>query len=67
MVYEKRNKKLDLNSYQKFLSLYETMLYCLKCKNTESKNPNCANRNIKKLIVLSSCAVCDGKTFRFIK
>ena len=43
------------------------MLYCLKCrKNTESKNPEVVTWKIGRIILLSKCAVCDGKESKFI-
>ena len=44
------------------------MLYCLKCrKNTESKNPKVVTWKNGRIILLSKCAVCDGKESKFIK
>ena len=43
------------------------MLYCLKCrKNTESKNPKVVTWKNGRIILLSKCAVCDGKESKFI-
>ena len=50
------------------MSIYETMLsYCLKCgKNAESKNPKVARTINERIMLLSKCAVCDGKNSKFI-
>ena len=60
-------QKLGIN--QKLQSYYKTiLLYCLKCrKKTESENPKVAKKNKGKPMLLSKCAVCDGKKLRFIK
>ena len=42
--------------------------YCLKCrKNTEGKNPKVARTKNRRIMLLSKCAVCDGKKSNFIK
>ena len=42
--------------------------YCLKCrKNTKSKNPKLVNTKNRRIMLLSKCAVCDGKKSKFIK
>ena len=41
--------------------------YCLKCRETESKNQRVAKINKGKLMLLSKCAVCDSEKSRFIK
>ena len=42
--------------------------YCLKCrKNTESETPKVVRTNNGRIILLSKCAVCDGKKSKFIK
>ena len=42
--------------------------YCLKCrKNTESKNPKVARTGNGRIMLLSKCAVRDGKKPKFIK
>ena len=42
--------------------------YCLKCrKNTESKNPKVVKTKIGRIMLLSNCAVCDSKKFKFSK
>ena len=42
--------------------------YCLKCrKNTENKNPKVVKTKNRRIIFLSTCAVCDSKNFKFIK
>ena len=36
--------------------------FYLKCrKNAESKNPKIARSNNRRIMFLSTCAVCDGK------
>ena len=42
--------------------------YCLKCrKNAESKNPKVVRTKNGRIMLLSKCAVCDGKKSKFIK
>ena len=42
--------------------------YCLKCrKNTESINPKVLKTTNGKTMILSKCAICDGKKSKFIK
>ena len=42
--------------------------YCLTCrKNTESKNPWIEKIKNGRVMLLSNCAVCEGKKSRFIK
>ena len=42
--------------------------YCLKYrKNTENINPKVSKTSNGRKMVLSKCAVCDGKKLRFIK
>ena len=42
--------------------------YCLKCrKNTEYKNPKVLRTKHGRIMLLSKCAVCDGKKLKFIK
>ena len=42
--------------------------YCLKCrKNTENINPRVSKTSNGRAMVLSKCAICDGKKSRFIK
>ena len=44
------------------------LLYCLKCrKNTESKNPKVVRTKNGRIMLLSKCALCDTKKFKFIK
>ena len=41
--------------------------YCLKCrKNTENINPRVSKTSNGRTMVLSKCAICDGKKSRFI-
>ena len=41
--------------------------YYLKCKNTESKNPEVVKTKNGRRMLLSKCAVCDSKKSKFIK
>ena len=42
--------------------------YCLKCrKNTESKNPKVGRIKNGRVMILSKCAMCDGRKSKFIK
>ena len=42
--------------------------YCLKCrKNTESKNPKVVRTKNGRIMLLSKCAVCNGKKSKFLK
>ena len=42
--------------------------YCLKCnKKTENINPQISSTSNGKIMILSKCAICDGKKSRFIK
>ena len=42
--------------------------YCLNCrKNTESKNPKVARTKSGRIMLLSTCAVCDSKASKFVK
>ena len=42
--------------------------YCWKCrKNTRSKNPKVVRTKNGRILLLSKCAVCDGKNSTFIK
>ena len=44
------------------------MSYCLKCrKNTESKNPKLVRTKNGKIMLLSTCPVCNSKKSKFIK
>ena len=41
--------------------------YCLKCReNTESKNPKVVKNKNGRIMLLSKCAVCDGKKLKSI-
>ena len=43
--------------------------YCLKCKkkkNTESIDPNVSATSNGKRMILSKCAICNGKKSKFI-
>ena len=42
--------------------------YCLKCrKNIESKNPKVARTKNGRIILLTKCAVCNSKKWKFFK
>ena len=44
------------------------LLYCFKCRrNTENENQKVLKRKIRRIMLLSKCAKCDGKKMRFIK
>ena len=44
------------------------LLYFLKCrKNRERKNPKFARTKNVRIMLLSKCAVCDSKKWKFIK
>ena len=42
--------------------------YCLKCrKYTENIDPKVSGTSNDKIMILSKCAVCGSKKYRFIK
>ena len=42
--------------------------YCLKCKkNTENIDPKISSTSNGKAMILSKCAICGSKKYRFIK
>ena len=42
--------------------------YCLKCrKYTENINPQVSSTSNDRTMILSKCAICNGKKSRFIK
>ena len=42
--------------------------HCLKCrKDTENMYPKVSNTSNGKAMILSKCAICGSKKFRFIK
>ena len=42
--------------------------YCLKCKkSTESINPKVSKTTSGKVMILSTCAICDSKKSKFIR
>ena len=42
--------------------------YCLMCKkDTENINPRVSKTSNGRTMLLSKCAICDGKKSRFIK
>ena len=43
-------------------------LHCLKCKKyTKNINPQVSSRSNGKPMILSKCAICGSKKFKFIK
>ena len=47
---------------------YKMKSYCLKCrKDTENINPNISKTSNGRTMLLSTCAICNSKTLRFIK
>ena len=41
--------------------------YCLKCKkHTKNINPHIYSTSNRKLTILSKCAICGSKKFKFI-
>ena len=41
--------------------------YCLKCKKyTKNINPRVSSTSNGKLMILSKCAICDSKKYKFI-
>ena len=41
--------------------------YCLKCKkDTENINPQVSSASNGKIMILSKCAICNGKKPKFI-
>ena len=48
--------------------MYKMKAYCLKCeKHTENINPQVSTTSNDKSMILSKCAIYDGKKSRFIK
>ena len=48
--------------------IYKMESYCLKCKNyTGNIDPKISGTSNGKTIILSKCAICNSKTFKFIK
>ena len=44
------------------------LFYCLKCrKSTESKNPKVVKTKNRRIMLISKCAACDSKKWKFIK
>ena len=42
--------------------------YCLKCKkHTENIEPKVSSTSNNRVIILSKCAICGSKKFKFIK
>ena len=42
--------------------------YCLKCKkNTENIDPKVSANSKGRVMILSKCAICGSKKYRFIK
>ena len=52
----------------KSLKSKKMLSYCLKCrKNTENISSRVSNTNSGKTMILSKCAICGSKKWRFIK
>ena len=50
------------------MHMYKMESYCLKCKkNTENIDPKISSTSNDKAMILSNCAICGSKKFRFIK
>ena len=42
--------------------------YCLKCKNhAKNRNPHVSSTSNGKFMILSKCAICNGKKSKFVK
>ena len=41
--------------------------YCLKCKKSKNINPQVSSTSNDKLMILSKCAICGRKKYKFIK
>ena len=42
--------------------------YCLKCKKyTKNINPQVSSTSNGKLMIISKCAICGSKNFKFVK
>ena len=53
----------NINMYK-----YKMKTYCLKCKkDTENINPKVSKTSNRRTMLLSNCAICGGKKWRFIK
>ena len=47
---------------------YKMKSYCLKCrKDTENVNPKVSKTSNRRTMLLSNCAICNGKKSRFIE
>ena len=47
---------------------YKMKSYCLKCRrDTENISPKVSKTSNGRTTLLSKCAICDGKKWRFIK
>ena len=47
--------------------MYKLESYCLKCKKyTKNINPQVSSTSNGKLMILSKCAICNGKISKFI-
>ena len=51
--------------------IYKMISYCLKCtkntENTENINPKISRTSNGKTMILSNCAICDSKKWKFIE
>ena len=66
----KKKKYRELKESISMMSSQEVILksYCLKYrKDTENINPRVSNTSNGKTMILSKCAICGSKKYRFIK
>ena len=59
-----------LKQFMEYFSLFmkQMLSYNWKSgKNIESKNPKIARTKIRRIMLLSKCALCDSKKLKFIK
>ena len=67
MKEEIKNVKTE-SAYQRFQSIYKTMLsYCLKCRKIQKIKIQVARTKNGRIMLLSKCPVCDSKKSKFIK
>ena len=63
----KRNGDTILNYFMNNTYLWKMESYCLKCKKyTKNINPRVSSTSNGKLIILSNCAICGSKKYKFI-
>ena len=64
----KRNDNTILNYFMNNTYLQKMESYCLKCKkHTENIDPQVSSASNGKLMILSKCAICGSRKFKFIK